>query len=55
LTSSSYTRELIDTYGEFTVNVLPLQSLEKLYYAGTVSGRSVDKTKVISYGKGEKS
>jgi flavin reductase (DIM6/NTAB) family NADH-FMN oxidoreductase RutF len=51
---NSYTRELIDTYGEFTVNILPLQSLEKLYYAGTVSGRSVDKTKVISYGKGEK-
>ncbi|MCC6004074.1 MAG: flavin reductase family protein [Thermofilum sp.] len=50
----SYTRELIDMYGEFTVNVLPIEFLDKLYYAGTVSGRSEDKTTVIKPVKGEK-
>ena len=51
---TSYTRELIDMYGEFTVNVLPIGSLDKLYYAGTVSGRSEDKAKAIRYMKGER-
>ncbi|MCX8180285.1 MAG: flavin reductase family protein [Thermofilaceae archaeon] len=50
----SYTRELIDFYREFTVNVLPMEKLNSIYYAGTRSGRDEDKTKIVKPVKGEK-
>lgn len=50
----SYTRELIDAYGEFTVNVLPMDKLDLIYYAGSRSGREEDKTKLINPVRGEK-
>ncbi|MCC6039955.1 MAG: flavin reductase family protein, partial [Thermofilum sp.] len=39
---TSYTHELIERYGEFTVNVVPVSMLEKLYYVGSRSGRKED-------------
>jgi len=51
---SSYTHELIERYGEFTVNVVPVSMLEKLYYVGSVSGRSEDKSRAVPHRKGEK-
>lgn len=50
----SYTHELIEAYGEFTVNVVPMSMVDALYYAGSRSGREEDKTKVIKAVKGEK-
>ncbi|MEM4790894.1 MAG: flavin reductase family protein [Thermofilum sp.] len=49
----SYTHELIEKYGEFTVNVLPVSMLGKLYQVGSTSGRSEDKSRVLAYRKGE--
>ncbi|UNQ73525.1 flavin reductase family protein [Infirmifilum sp. NZ] len=50
----SYTFELIERYREFTVNVLPMSLLDKLYLAGTTSGRELDKASAIGAVKGEK-
>jgi len=44
----SYTHELISKYGEFTINVLPMERVDVLYGIGSVSGRDVDK--VAKYG-----
>jgi len=52
--TDSYTRELIDEYGEFTINVLPLDKVDLIYYAGSRSGREEDKTKLIKPVRGEK-
>jgi len=40
---SRYTYELIEQFGEFTVNVAPPSLKEAVTYCGTVSGRSEDK------------
>ncbi|ABL78628.1 flavin reductase family protein [Thermofilum pendens] len=50
----SLTHELIERYGEFTVNVVPTSMLDKLYYAGSRSGRDEDKASSIPHRKGEK-
>jgi len=52
--TDSYTRELIDEYGEFTINVLPLDKVDLIYYAGSRSGREEDKTRLIKPVRGEK-
>ncbi|MEM0024873.1 MAG: flavin reductase family protein [Thermofilaceae archaeon] len=52
--ADSYTRELIDAYGEFTINVLPMDKVDLIYYAGSRSGREEDKTKQIKAVRGEK-
>lgn len=52
--ADSYTRELIDAYGEFTINVLPMDKVDLIYYAGTRSGREEDKTKLIKPAKGDR-
>lgn len=51
---NSLTNELIKTYREFTVNVLPMSVLDAIYYAGSRSGREEDKSKVIKAVKGER-
>lgn len=50
---TSYTHELIERYGEFTVNVVPTSMLEKLFYVGSTSGRSEDKSRALAHRKGE--
>lgn len=50
----SLTHELIETFGEFTVNVVPMEMLDQLYYVGRVSGRKEDKTKLVKVVKGER-
>jgi len=42
----SYTYELIHKYKEFTVNVVDLSLIDKVWYVGTRSGRKEDKIKV---------
>ncbi len=42
-----FTRKLLDEVPEFTVNIPSLDLLDKVWKAGTVSGRSVDKAKVL--------
>ncbi|RSN67157.1 flavin reductase family protein [Candidatus Korarchaeum cryptofilum] len=39
LGKESLTLELIEIYGEFTVNVIPISLVEELYYVGSRSGR----------------
>lgn len=41
--SQSLTAELILKYGEFTVNVLPIDKVDVLYTLGATSGRKIDK------------
>lgn len=44
----SRTYELIEKYGEFTVNVVDAKLVDKVYKAGTISGKSVeDKLTII--------
>jgi len=43
----AFTYELIESYGEFTVNVCGSEKLDLLYTLGTSSGRSVDKVKAL--------
>lgn len=50
----SYTFELIEKFREFTVNVLPMSLVDKIYFVGSRSGRDVDKTGVLEAVKGEK-
>lgn len=50
----SYTFELVEKYREFTVNVLPMSLVDKIYYVGSRSGREVDKTGVIEAVRGER-
>jgi len=38
-----YTFELIEKYGEFTVNVVEENYLDEIWFLGTTSGREVDK------------
>jgi len=44
----SYTAECIDWCSEFVMNVLPAELLNKIWVAGSVSGREVDKIKAMS-------
>jgi len=39
----NYTYELIEKYGEFTVNVVEENYLDKIWFLGTTSGRDIDK------------
>jgi len=50
----SYTHELIEKYGEYTVNVLPVDKLNLVYRVGSTSGREVDKSQWFKYRRGEK-
>ena len=50
----SYTHELIEKYGEYTVNVLPVDKLNLVYKVGSTSGREVDKSQWFKYRRGEK-
>ena len=43
----AYTFDLIEEYGEFTVNVVDHRLMEKVWRAGTMSGRSRDKIREI--------
>jgi len=47
LDMESYTWKLIKETGEFSINILTEEYLEKLYYVGSRSGRNVDKIKSI--------
>ena len=51
----SYTHDLINKYGSFTINILPTDMLDVLYFLGSVSGRSVDKASKagLKIGKGQ--
>ena len=44
---SHFTRQLLDEVPEFTVNVPGVDLLDKVWKAGTVSGREVDKAKIL--------
>ncbi|MEM1549719.1 MAG: flavin reductase family protein [Candidatus Methanomethylicia archaeon] len=50
---NSLTNELIKTYKQFSINILPIEKLNELYTIGTISGRNVDKTKIIKPMEGE--
>jgi len=50
----SYTHELIKEYGEYMVNILPLDKVEVIYKVGSLSGRKVDKSAFINAKKGER-
>jgi flavin reductase (DIM6/NTAB) family NADH-FMN oxidoreductase RutF len=54
LGKESLTLELIEIYGEFTVNVIPISLVEELYYVGSRSGRDEDKSRVFKAERGEK-
>ncbi len=51
-----FTRKLLDEVPEFTVNIPSLELIDKVWKAGTVSGRDVDKSKILNlkFGKSEK-
>ena len=51
---TSYTHELIEKYGEFTVNVVPVSMLDKLYYVGSRSGRREDKAAAVPHRRAER-
>lgn len=51
---SSYTHELIEAYGEFTVNILPFERVRDIYFYGSRSGREVDKSQRLSYRQGSR-
>lgn len=46
--SESYTSELINECGEFTVNVINEEKISIVWAAGTLSGKKVDKIKKLS-------
>ncbi len=52
--TESLTLELIERYGDFSVNVVPISSLEKLYYVGSRSGKEEDKSSIFEAAKGER-
>ncbi len=43
-----YTRKLLDEVGELTINVPTVDLVDEVLKAGTVSGRVVDKTKILN-------
>ncbi|MEM3615260.1 MAG: flavin reductase family protein [Candidatus Methanomethylicia archaeon] len=49
----SLTNELINKYRQFSINILPIEKLDKLYTVGRISGRERDKTKIIKPIEGE--
>lgn len=44
---SSYTAECIESSGVFAINILPSEFLDKIWIAGSKSGRDVDKIKAM--------
>ncbi len=48
ISKDSYTSNLIDRFGEFTVNVVDESLLDKVWLAGTRSGRIEDKIKSLA-------
>ncbi|MCX8186731.1 MAG: flavin reductase family protein [Sulfolobales archaeon] len=44
---SSYTAECIELMGEFALNILPSELLNKIWVAGSRSGRNVDKIRAM--------
>ncbi len=44
----SYTHELIETYRQYTINIVEKKYIDKIYTVGSVSGREFDKTKVFT-------
>lgn len=46
------TLELIERYGDFSVNVVPSSMLDKLYLVGSRSGREEDKSSIFDHVKG---
>lgn len=54
LGTETLTLELIEKYGDFSVNVVPVSSLDKLYYVGSRSGREEDKSSVFEAIRGER-
>ncbi len=42
-----FTRKLLDEVPEFTINIPSVNLLDKVWKAGTVSGREVDKSKIL--------
>ncbi|MCR6669572.1 MAG: flavin reductase family protein [archaeon YNP-WB-040] len=49
----SLTNELIHEYRQFSVNILPIDRVNELYTVGTVSGREMDKTKILKAVEGD--
>lgn len=52
----SFTNELIKKYGDFTVQVYPMDRLDDIYFVGSRSGRNLNKAEVLGLRviKGEK-
>ena len=52
----NYTYNLIEKYGEFTVNIMSSNDIDKIFYVGSVSGRNIDKLASVkwSIAKGKK-
>ena len=48
LEKNSYTRQLIDVGSEVTINIVGEEHVEIVYKAGTLSGRKVDKWKLLN-------
>jgi len=45
----AYTHELISTWGEFTVNIVPIERIDDIYFFGSTTGREVDKAAARGY------
>jgi len=43
----NYTHELIKKSNEFSLNLLSIDQIDRIWYAGTVSGRKIDKIKEL--------
>ncbi len=43
----NYSYELVKKSGEFTLNIIPIENLDILWKAGTMSGRKIDKIKEL--------
>ncbi len=52
----NYTYELIERYGEFTVNIISADDIDKIFYVGSTSGRRIDKLATVKWSivKGKK-
>lgn len=47
ISRDTYTRKLLDEVPELTINVPSVDLVDEVWKAGTVSGRDVDKTKIL--------
>jgi flavin reductase (DIM6/NTAB) family NADH-FMN oxidoreductase RutF len=50
--NETYTYELVSYYKEFTINILPINMVDKIYRVGRMSGREIDKTQILEANKG---